>query len=229
MSRPGPTRVEEPRWQTLPVPSPSPLRWGVVVPVKRLDLAKTRLRPYDDGVRRALALAMAEDVVDAACAAAGVVRVLAVCADAEVREALARRGATVVLDEPDDGLDAALRHGAQVLRDDDPGLGVAALAADLPALRPEDLAAALLQVAAGRCGVVADAPGSGTSLLAAPPGLVLAPAYGPGSFARHRAAGARPLAAADGLRRDVDTPEDLAAALRLGVGPRTAAVAAGLA
>ncbi len=224
MSCPDGDRVEEPRWQTRRVQ----VRWGLVVPVKRLALAKTRLRPYDDGVRLALALAMAEDVVVAARAAAGVVRVLAVCSDPDVEKALVRLGADVVADEPEDGLDAALRHGARVLRADDPRLSVAALAADLPALLSADLAAALQQVPADRCGVVADAPGTGTSLLAAPTGLDLAPAYGPGSFARHVAGGAVPLTASTGLRRDVDTPEDLAAALRLGVGPRTAAVAAGL-
>lgn len=202
----------------------SPVRWGVVVPVKRLVLAKTRLRPYDGGVRSALALAMACDVVVAALACPGVEEVLVVTSDPEAASTLTAHGAQVVDDEPDDGLDAALAHGAGLLP---AGLGAAALTADLPALRPADLAAALALVVTGR-GVVADAPGTGTTLLAAAPGAPLAPAYGPGSLARHLAAGARPLPAAPGLRLDVDTPEDLARALELGVGTRTAAVAAGL-
>lgn len=201
-----------------------PIRWGVVVPVKRLALAKTRLRPYDGGVRSALALAMACDVVLAARACPGVAQVLVVTSDPRAAEALEAQGARVVADEPDDGLDAALAHGAGLLA---PGLAVAALTADLPALRPDDLAAALAQVTDGRA-VVADASGTGTTLLAASPGTPLAPAYGPGSLARHLAGGARRLCAARGLRLDVDTSADLARALRLGVGPRTAAVAAGL-
>ncbi|MCW2606055.1 MAG: hypothetical protein JWO60_748 [Frankiales bacterium] len=207
---------------------PSGLQWGLVVPVKHLALAKTRLRPYDDGVRRELALAMACDVVSAATACPLVVRVLVVTSDDDVAAALARLGAETTPDDPDDGLVPALEHGAELLRAARPDLGVASLAADLPSLRPEQLEQALAQVVAGTRGVVADAPGSGTTLLAAAPGTALRPAYGPGSLARHLASGAVALEAACGLRLDVDTPEDLAAALRLGVGPRTAAVAAGL-
>ncbi|MCW2779159.1 MAG: hypothetical protein JWN17_2884 [Frankiales bacterium] len=208
----------------MPLP---PARWGLVVPVKHLPLAKTRLRPYDDDVRRALALAMACDVVVAAAACPLVVGVLVVTSDADAARALARLGARTAPDDPDDGLNAALEHGAELLRADDADLGVAALAADLPALRPGDLAAALGALGTGR-GVVADHLGTGTTLLAAAPGSVLRAGYGPGSFSRHLSGGAVDLPAAAGLRLDVDTPEDLAAALRLGVGPRTAAVAAGL-
>ena len=210
----------------------------MIVPVKRLGLAKTRLRPYDVGLRRALALAMACDVVAAVGACPGVVQVLVVSRDPDVAAALAAQDVQdvqaaqlqdahlvqVVPDEPDAGLDAALLHGAALLA---PGLGVAALTADLPALLPEDLHAALHQVTAGR-GVVADVLGTGTTLLAAAAGTPLRPAYGPGSLTRHLQGGARRLRAAPGLRQDVDTPADLAKALRLGVGPRTAAVAAGL-
>ncbi|MCW2665270.1 MAG: hypothetical protein JWN57_232, partial [Frankiales bacterium] len=62
-----------------------------------------------------------------------------------------------------------------------------------------------------------------TTLLAAGPGAELAPSYGPGSLDRHLADGATVLAAAEGLRLDVDTPEDLQRALVLGVGAHTAA------
>ena len=48
--------------------------WGVVVPVKRLALAKTRLASYRDDLRQALALAFAADVVDAALGCALVAR-----------------------------------------------------------------------------------------------------------------------------------------------------------
>src|SRR4051794_26682430 len=42
-----------------------PSRWGIVVPVKRLTIAKTRLQSYGDAVRQDLALAFALDVVAA--------------------------------------------------------------------------------------------------------------------------------------------------------------------
>jgi 2-phospho-L-lactate guanylyltransferase len=71
---------------------------------------------------------------------------------------------------------------------------------------------------------VADAHGTGTTLLTAV-GTALLPAFGPGSAAAHLAGGAVPLAGDwPGLLRDVDTPDDLRAALALGAGPRTRAL-----
>ena len=75
-----------------------------------------------------------------------------------------------------------------------------------------------------------DFAGSGTTLYAVRPGTAFRPRFGPGSAARHRAAGAaeitRPGLAS--LRRDVDEPADLRGARELGLGTRTAAVAARL-
>ncbi len=74
---------------------------------------------------------------------------------------------------------------------------------------------------------VADAEGTGTTLLVAAPGVTLDPRFGGGSAARHAASGAAALDGEwPGLRRDVDTPADLAAALALGVGPATRAALA---
>lgn len=199
--------------------------WGVVLPVKRLSLAKTRLSAFGDPVREGLALAFAADVV---IVARSVARVLVVTDDAVAAALLTSLGAEVAPDDPDAGLNPALAHGAELLRADDPWLGVATLSADLPALRSEDLRAALSQVAAHERAFVADVAGMGTTLLAAGPGALLQPAFGPGSRAAHLASGARELDAGPGLRHDVDTPDDLRKALRLGVGPRTRAVAEGL-
>jgi 2-phospho-L-lactate guanylyltransferase len=195
-----------------------------VVPVKRLAHAKTRLAAYGDALRQELALAFAADVVEAALRCAVVERVLVVSDDARAARLLAELGATVVADLPDAGLNPALRHGAALLRAEHPDGGVATVSADLPSLRPADLAAALLQVGPGRRGFVADADDRGTTLLAAGPGADLGPAYGGGSRAGHLATGAVELAAPAALRRDVDTPEDLRRALALGLGPRTAEV-----
>lgn len=198
-----------------------------MVPVKRLALAKTRLQSYGDAVRQDLALAFAIDVVAAGLACEVVAQVLVVTDDARAAAALAAVGARVVADSPDAGLNPALTHGAQLLRADR-DLGVATVSADLPAVRPADLAAALNAVPAGARAFVSDAAGTGTTLLAAPPGVALAPAYGSASRAGHLASGAVELAGAPGLRLDVDTPQDLREALALGVGAATAAVAAGL-
>jgi 2-phospho-L-lactate guanylyltransferase len=128
-----------------------------------------------------------------------------------------------VADEPDRGLNPAFEHGAQSVRDAG-GSAVAALSSDLPSLRPDELAAAL--DAAGRTAprcFVADAHGTGTTLLTAV-GTELRPRFGPGSAEAHRAGGAVALTGAwPGLVRDVDTEDDLWAAVALGVGPCTAA------
>jgi 2-phospho-L-lactate/phosphoenolpyruvate guanylyltransferase len=205
-----------------------PVQWGLVVPVKPLVRAKTRLSPYDAATRADLALAFAADVVAAGLSCDLVARVLVVTDDPRAAEVLGRLGAQVGADDPDAGLNPALAHGAELLRSHDDSLGVAAVSADLPALRGLHLAAVLGQVAVGERGFVADTAGSGTTVLAAGPGASLLPDYGPGSAERHRLSGARPLAAEAGLRRDVDTPADLAAAVRLGLGPHTAAVVARL-
>lgn len=195
--------------------------WAAVVPVKLLVLAKSRLSAYGDEGRAALALAFAADVVAAALRCPPVREVLVVTDDVRAAEALAGPRTRVVADTPG-GLNAALAHGAELVRAAAPELGVVALTSDLPTLRPADLAAALAAVP-GRA-FVADADGIGTTLLAAAAGHDLLPAYGPASRLRHLASGAAELAAPDALRRDVDTPGDLRAALRLGVGPETARV-----
>ena len=202
--------------------------WGVVVPVKLLSMAKSRLAPYGELARRQLALAFATDVVTAAVRCRLVVQVLVVTDDAVAAGVLEPLGAVVVADEPAGGLNPAVRHGAGLLRTSMPGCGVAVLSSDLPALRADDLETALAAVPAGGRGFVADAESRGTTLLAASCGLALRPAYGEHSRLRHLYSGAVELLGAAGLRRDVDTPADLAAALALGVGPHTAAVAAGL-
>lgn len=208
---------------------PDPIEWVVVVPVKRLDRAKTRLSARPAAQRRSLALAFARDTVASALAAPGVRRVVAVTDDDLVRSELADLGATWIPDEPDAGLNAALAHGAEHVRREHPSAGIAVLAADLPALRPTELGRALVAAAGVVRGLVADASGTGTTLLTALPGTDLRPAFGPRSRASHVVSGAVALdpSAIPGLRRDVDTEVDLWDAVRLGVGPATAAVLAG--
>ena len=202
-------------------------QWGLVVPVKLLAQAKTRLSAYGDAARAELALAFAADVLEAALDCAEVHRVLVVTDDARAARALARPGCEVARDLPGAGLNRALEHGAELLRAGSDALPVAALAADLPELRSADLGAALRAVRARA--FVADAAGTGTTLLAARAGHPLRPEYGPDSRRRHLASGAVELAAGPALRQDVDTPQDLVAALALGVGRHTAAAVEGLA
>jgi 2-phospho-L-lactate/phosphoenolpyruvate guanylyltransferase len=211
-------------------PADSPLTWSLVVPVKVLARAKSRLAAAAGPHRPALALAMAADTVAAALACADVARVIAVTDDPQAAQVLAGLGALVISDEPGQGLNPALRHGAAIAASRWPASGIGGLAADLPALRPAELGLGLRAAARWEQAFVPDAPGSGTTLYTARPGTQFQPRFGLRSAERHRAAGATELSLPGlaSLRRDVDQPRDLHAASALGVGPRTAAVAARL-
>lgn len=229
--------------------------WTVLLPVKVLARAKSRLAVLAGDRRGELALALASDTVMAVLACPEVARVVVVTSDPVAGPLLAGLGAVIVADEPagrqpdggsphgttpgaaagdtgpQDALNAALRRGAGVAALRWPGTGLAALTADLPALSPGELTEALLRAAAGvppRAAFVPDAAGVGTTLYAVPPGGEFRPLFGGASRARHAASGAVELELDDmtGLRRDVDTPDDLRAALTLGAGPRTTALAA---
>lgn len=205
--------------------------WTVVMPVKVLGRAKSRLAVLAGPRRPELALALASDTVSAVMACPEVSRLLVVTSDTLAASVLADLGAWIVPDLPDCGLNEALAHGAAEAARRWPGTGTAALAADLPALRPEELGTALAAAGSGGRGFtsfVADAAGVGTTMYAAAPGGAFTPRFEGESRARHASSGARELSldGAAGLRRDVDTPEDLRAALSLGTGPRTAEVLA---
>ncbi len=207
------------------------MQWSLVIPLKPLALAKSRLADTAaDALRPGLALAFAVDTVAAALACAAVRDVAVVTNDELAGRELAALGARIVPDDPRAGLNAALAHAAAAVRATLPDSAVAALNADLPALRPPELARVLDAAAEFPRAFLPDAAAIGTTLLAVAPGRELLPAFGTDSRARHRASGATELrpTAVDSVRQDVDTGEDLRAALALGVGPRTAAAAARL-
>ncbi|MGW2545863.1 2-phospho-L-lactate guanylyltransferase, partial [Kitasatospora sp. NPDC001574] len=77
--------------------------WSLVLPLKQLARAKSRLAPFAGPHRPDLALSFALDTVTAALAASEVGRVLVVTRDAEAGELLAALGALVVDDEPGGG------------------------------------------------------------------------------------------------------------------------------
>lgn len=211
----------------------------LLVPVKPLHLAKTRLRgsglpgglPLGEVAHRELALALVRDTIAAANGSRLVRRVVAICSDPGAVRVLRADGTEVIPDEPDAGLNPALRHGAGLLRAGDPEAAVGALQSDLPALRSAELDAALQAFAASGAALAfcPDRAGTGTTLLVAGPGAGFDPRFGNGSAAAHRESGAMPL---DGpwptLRCDVDTRSDLAAATELGLGRHTAAALAGI-
>jgi 2-phospho-L-lactate/phosphoenolpyruvate guanylyltransferase len=200
-------------------------QWSLLVPVKRLDLAKSRL-DLDAGPRADLALAMAVDTVRAALAARAVAEVVVITDDQRAGAALSGVGARVVADSPDAGLNPALIHGASVAVMP----RVAALSSDLPALRADDLDAALHEAAEHRVAVVGDVAGTGTTMFASTVVADFKPSFGVNSRRTHVAAGAADLTerTAVSVRHDVDTIAALKAAVGLGVGAETTQVLRGL-
>ena len=188
--------------------------WTALLPLAGLASAKSRLRAAspDEAAHRRLVTAIRDDTAAALRASRAVARVVAVSPDPDCLEWAAQHG-FVALAEAEPGLNAALDLAATYAAGSWPNDGLVALVGDLPAATGTALDAMLAQLGPGQRGFVADHHGVGTTLLAAATGVPLEPRFGVDSAQRHRATGAVPLEADPGLRWDIDTPADLAAAL----------------
>lgn len=180
-----------------------------MVPVKAFHAAKLRLAPaLDPGARAALARSMAGAVV----AAAGPLPVTVVCDDPVVADWALSLGVGVEW-TPGLGLDGAVEAGVAAVAAAGADQVVVAHA-DLPLAR--DLAS-LIEVGPDRsmtATVVPDRHDDGTNVIVVPTGCGFRFAYGPGSFARHRAEAERVGLAVRVVRDrrlgwDVDLPADL--------------------
>ncbi|MFI6956568.1 2-phospho-L-lactate guanylyltransferase [Nocardia sp. NPDC050408] len=197
---------------------------AIVIAMKRLEEAKTRLSPtYSAAHRSTLVIGMLTDTIEAVLAARAVESVLVVTADETAAGAARDAGARILRDPTPRGhadpLNAAIRTAEKAVRDRAPN--VAVLHGDLPALRGGELEDAIAAASAYGRSFVRDRHGTGTSTLFAF-GTELNPAFGLGSPLRHIATGAADLGGDwPGLRCDVDTPADLQHALGLGVGRAT--------
>jgi 2-phospho-L-lactate guanylyltransferase len=196
---------------------------ALVVPVKSLVDAKTRLEPLGSSSRSALAFAFAQDTVECARRCSRVAEVAVLTSDSAVRRHFAGQGVRTLSEPRGRGLNRSLRHGVGVLAADHPDCFLGAILADLPALRPSHLDAALASAFANEFSFVPDAGGVGSTLLVSSDTRHFKPRFGFESAARHSAIGAVDLAGSAGetLRHDVDTVQDLSRAIGLGVGPAT--------
>jgi 2-phospho-L-lactate guanylyltransferase len=220
--------------------------WTVVLPLKGGPSAKSRL-----GAPAPVATAIALDCLEAVLASELVRAVVVVTPDPGLAAEAAAAGAQVRPESlPGAGLLAALQDGlagvpgpCAVLLGDLPALRPEDLSSALhqaaTALTPPGSRAAGSRAAGSRADrarnhhptaapsmvFVPDADDIGTVLLAALSAGAMIPSFGPGSAGAHQAAGAVRLDVdLPRLRRDVDTPADLRAAMTLGLGPRTRAV-----
>jgi 2-phospho-L-lactate guanylyltransferase len=197
---------------------------GLIVAVKRLAAAKTRLAPvFSAQTREELVLAMLVDTLTAAARVSSLRSVTVITPDDAAAAAAADLDADVLPDPTPPGhrdpLNNAIAAAERALAKSVPNIVV--LQGDLPALQTHELAEAITAARHYRRSFVADRLGTGTALLCAF-GTALEPRFGPDSAARHRHSGAIELTGAwPGLRCDIDTPDDLAAARHLGVGAAT--------
>jgi 2-phospho-L-lactate guanylyltransferase len=198
--------------------------WAAVLPVKPFVRAKSRLAALGDEVRRDLVAAFAQDTIEALLDSRRVGLVVVVTDEVGLGRALAGTGAVAVPEGHGGDLNATLVQGAAEAARRRPDLHPLAVCADLPALRGEAMDGFLSSLPDGGDGwFVPDAAGTGTTTYLAVDLARFAPCFGHGSAQAHRAGGALDVgdAAPGVLRRDVDTPEDLAQAIALGVGERT--------
>ncbi|GAC1407276.1 MAG: 2-phospho-L-lactate guanylyltransferase [Mycobacterium sp.] len=197
---------------------------GLVIAVKRLAAAKTRLAPiFSATTRESVVLAMLVDTITAASAASALQSITVVTPDEVAAEASRELGARALIDPTPAGhrdpLNNAIAAAEAVVREETPN--IVALQGDLPALQPQELAEAIAAARAYRRSFVGDRHGTGTSALFSF-GIGLDPHFGADSAQRHRHSGAIELTGAwPGLRCDIDTPDDLLVARRLGVGAAT--------
>lgn len=179
--------------------------WTAIVPWKTAGRRKTRLAPaLSPPERDRLAQALFDRVISVlqACPAVGRISVLS--------ETRPTRDDLDWLPDRGRGLNAELQ-AAQIAG---PRL---IIHADLPLVTADDVET-LLTAARGGGAIAPDRHGTGVNALALDTGVTVRFRFGPDSFARHqRQAGARlTVVARPGLALDVDTPDDLAEALRLG-------------
>ncbi|HKP44643.1 2-phospho-L-lactate guanylyltransferase [Mycobacterium sp.] len=197
---------------------------GLVIAVKRLGAAKTRLAPvFSAATRESVVLAMLIDTITAATAVPALHAVTVVTPDDVAADAARQLGARVLVDPTPDGhrnpLNNAIAAAEAAIREETPN--IVALQGDLPALQSQELSEAIAAARGYPRSFVGDRHGTGTSALFAF-GVALDPRFGPDSAERHRHSGAIELTGAwPGLRCDIDTPDDLMVARRLGVGPAT--------
>jgi 2-phospho-L-lactate guanylyltransferase len=201
---------------------------GLVIAVKRLTAAKTRLAPvFSAATRENVVLAMLIDTITAASAVSALHSVTVVTPDEVAADASRRLGARVLIDPTPAGhrnpLNNAISAAEAAIREEIPDIpNIVALQGDLPALQPQELAEAITAARGHPRSFTGDRHGTGTSALFAF-GVGLDPHFGADSAQRHRHSGAIELTGAwPGLRCDVDTPDDLLVARRLGVGAATA-------
>jgi 2-phospho-L-lactate/phosphoenolpyruvate guanylyltransferase len=198
---------------------------SIVLPVKSLDEAKTRLDPLLAPMERgALTLAMLEDVLDATLSVSGW-ETWVISPDEAVLEVAARRGAEPIEEER-----PPLSQAVRQIEEESTARGLDVLAillADTPLVTAAALARALRTLGPVVLGPSADE--TGTNLLVRRPPDVIRARFGSDSYRRHLQAAAEadlPAAVVElpEIAFDLDEPGDILTLLDAGRGGRTVEV-----
>lgn len=188
--------------------------WAII-PVKQLSHAKQRLSAVLGlGERRALGLAMLEDLLDALRKTKGLSGTVIVSSDADACDLARRYGARIFPETGTGGLNPAVTHAARLLAGE-AAAGALVLHGDLPLARAEEIEQLIAASASTPALALApDGAHDGTNaLLACPPDLI-AFRYGSESFTAHLEEAARSgvtpqVLELPGLAFDVDNVDDL--------------------
>lgn len=194
----------------------------IAVPVKALGRSKSRLSRICSPLERgALALAMFEDVLDAALAVPGW-ETWVISPDEVVLEVALRRRARALLEQGPSLLGAVRQVDEEAT--DRAAHALAVVLGDTPLLSTPELSDALHTL--GPIVLAPAADGLGTNVLVRRPPRAIRPRFGPDSFANHRREAARkhlPVSVVHGpgLAFDLDGPDDILTLLEAGVPGRT--------
>jgi 2-phospho-L-lactate/phosphoenolpyruvate guanylyltransferase len=192
-----------------------PTEVWAVIPVKETGDAKQRLAPVlSQRLRQALALAMAEDVLEAVAGVAGLGGILLVTVDPQAITLARRYGAAALADGARDGHTGAVAAGARRLIAQERG-SMLTLPGDLPlitAAEIETLIAAHGPAPAFTIAPAHDELGSNAILMSPPDAVPLR--FGEDSYFPHlaasRTAGIEPrIIRLPGIAFDIDNPQDL--------------------
>src|SRR5262245_52796788 len=208
--------------------------WAIV-PVKRFAKAKSRLAAVlGCRERHELARNMFEDVLEALLRCQDVLAgTIVVTADGQAAAIGRRRGATVVSEEDDRGINAAVRLAVDRLGASTEA-GVVVVPSDMPQLSSRSIAAAVEAISSpSTLAIAAACRDGGTNLLACRPAAAIPLHFGRSSFMRHTRAAqhaglsVRALQVPE-LLLDIDRPDDLWAFQALRTNTRTHRFLAGV-
>ncbi len=199
------------------------MKTAVIIPVKASE-PKSRLAPIlSAAARRRLTLVTLADVLEVVRSVTDETQTFVVTSDPEVLREAAAAGANKVGEREDAGVNAAVLLGMQMTGDADRWL---VIPSDIPFVRPDDIRRALELGEGGRVVIAPSKELDGTNLLLLGRDSRIPLAYDEDSFWSHLKNTARrglgvAVYAQMSVMLDIDSPQDVEAALKMDISNRT--------